>query len=89
MTALPESVPFLLGSVRPFALRGATIVDPVAGTAVERDLFIDREGRVADAPVAGSAEYNAAGLTVLPPLADLHVHARDDILAVGCSLPPA
>ena len=83
MTAFSDSAPFLLESIRPFTLRGATIVDPVAGTAHERDLFIDGVGHVADAPVAGSAEYDASGLVVMPPLADLHVHARDDILAAG------
>ena len=74
--------PFLDAS-RPFALRGATVVDPFAETASRRDLFVVNGILVDASEFRGGAEYDAEGLAVLPVLSDLHVHARDDILAAG------
>ena len=66
-----------------FVLRGVTVVDPVPGTEEERDLFV-ADGRFLSEPPGGPvAEVDAAGLVAFPPLTDVHVHARDDIVAAG------
>jgi dihydroorotase len=62
-------------------LRGATVLDPVAGIEAEHDVII-REGRVAElaAPGAGDGqgleEIEAGGLHAFPAFFDPHVHLR-------------
>lgn len=66
------------------SLRDVTVVEPRLGTAAVRDLFVDH-GRLVDAPPADAADIDAAHLVAFPPLADVHVHYRDDILAAGAA----
>lgn len=57
-------------------LRRGAVIDPASGIDELRDLFIV-DGTLADAPVSGSAEFDASGLIICPGLADMHVHLRE------------
>ncbi|MDQ1573875.1 MAG: dihydroorotase, partial [Actinomycetota bacterium] len=54
-----------------FVVRGATLPD---GTST--DLFVS-DGQIVDSAVAGATIIDAAGLTALPGLVDLHTHLRE------------
>jgi dihydroorotase len=61
-------------------LRGATVLDPVAGIAGAHDVVV-RDGRVAELATPGAAlegleEIDAAGLHAFPAFFDPHVHLR-------------
>lgn len=57
-------------------IEGACVVDPAAGTAGVRDLFI-QDGRFADRPHPRAQRIRAAGCLALPGAFDLHVHTRE------------
>lgn len=65
-----------------FTLQGVTVIDPLQGTATVRDLTV-ANGLLLDAPTPSTPTFDASSLTLFPPLSDLHVHARDNILAAG------
>ncbi len=62
-------------------LRGATVLDPVAGIEAEHDVVV-RDGRVAELAAPGAASVDglervdAAGLHAFPAFFDPHVHLR-------------
>jgi dihydroorotase len=62
-------------------LRGATVLDPVAGIEAPHDVVI-RDGRIAElaapgaAPAEGLEEIDAEGLHAFPAFFDPHVHLR-------------
>ena len=69
------------GESADLVLRGATVLDPVAGIEGRHDVVV-REGRVAELAEAGAAdasgleEVDAEGLHAFPAFFDPHVHLR-------------
>lgn len=64
---------------RPIYIRGARIVDPASGRDETADLYV-RDGRIVETPPSPAADavlIDAADLTVVPGLIDLHVHLRE------------
>lgn len=81
MTSLADSLDLRLGDGASLILRGATVLDPVAGIDGAHDVVV-RDGRVAELAAPGSAaadgaeEVEAEGLHALPAFFDPHVHLR-------------
>ncbi|HKI66961.1 MAG TPA: dihydroorotase [Solirubrobacterales bacterium] len=77
---LAETLDMRAGEGAAVVLRGATVLDPVAGIEGVHDIVV-REGRIAElaapgAAVEGLEEVDAAGLHAFPAFFDPHVHLR-------------
>ena len=79
--SLAESLDVRSGEGASVVLRGATVLDPVAGIEGAHDVVV-RAGRIAELAVPGAAaadgaeEVEAEGLHALPAFFDPHVHLR-------------
>jgi dihydroorotase len=80
--SLAEALDMRSGEGADLILRGATVLDPVAGIDGEHDVVV-RDGRIAELAAPGAAEegeglevVDAAGLHAFPAFFDPHVHLR-------------
>ena len=79
--SLAEALDMRSGEGADLILRGATVLDPVAGIDAAHDVVI-REGRIAELAAPGSASADGAevvdaeGLHAFPGFFDPHVHLR-------------
>jgi dihydroorotase len=79
--SLADSLDLRSSESADLVLRGATVLDPVAGIDGAHDVVV-RDGRIADLAEPGSAEPNGAeeveaeGLHAFPAFFDPHVHLR-------------
>jgi dihydroorotase len=78
--SLAERLDMRSGEGADLVLRGATVLDPVAGIDAVRDVVV-RAGRIAElaepgAAVDGLEEVDAEGLHAFPAFFDPHVHLR-------------
>jgi dihydroorotase len=79
--SLAEALDVRSGEGADIVLRGATVLDPVAGIGGAHDVVI-RDGRVAELAAPGAAradraeEIDAEGLHAFPAFFDPHVHLR-------------
>lgn len=66
-------------AIQSIIIRGATLLDPHAGTEVKGDFYI-KDGMICEAPPPPDLKteiVDAAGLYVVPGLTDVHVHLRE------------
>jgi dihydroorotase len=78
--SLAEALEMRSGEGAELVLRGATVLDPVAGVDGVHDVIV-RDGRIAELAAAGTAadgleEVDAEGLHAFPAFFDPHVHLR-------------
>jgi dihydroorotase len=79
--SLADALDMRSGESADVVLRGATVLDPIAGIEGAHDVVI-REGRIAELAAPGSAEVGdlelveAEGLHAFPAFFDPHVHLR-------------
>ncbi len=78
--SLAETLDMRAGEAAEAVLRGATVLDPVAGIEGVHDVVV-RDGRIAELAAPGVAaegleEVDAAGLHAFPAFFDPHVHLR-------------
>ncbi len=61
-------------------IRGGRVIDPASGLDGVRNVAVDKGSiaAVSEAPLAGQAEIDAAGMIVAPGFIDLHSHGQDD-----------